>query len=84
MTYRSRGEDSFVSIVAALLTLVLFIPAVILNGVVLKYLWAWHVSTTFGVEPLSVVAALGLSFTAQVFIGQPAKADKESRRFKRW
>lgn len=44
----------------SLVTLLLAVPTMLLNGVVLCNLWAWFITSTFGLPVLSIPQALGI------------------------
>jgi hypothetical protein len=52
-----------------LLALVTYAPAAIVRGVVIAALWGWYITPWFGVRPVSVVEAIGLSIFATLLIG---------------
>lgn len=56
-----KEERGFIALIA----IVGLLPLLLLDGFMLKYLWAWFIATTFHVAPISFGAAIGLSiFTA--------------------
>jgi hypothetical protein len=64
-----------------LLALMLLIPfEVMWSGFVLVKLWAWFIVTTFGVGPLRIPQALGLSLVVHFMTSSSSDA-KEKRGF---
>lgn len=52
---------------AAILVLVSLVPALIWSGYVTTVLWQWFVAEPFGVRPISIPLALGLSLILSRF-----------------
>jgi hypothetical protein len=61
----------------ALLAMAPFLMAIAIpvNGFVISKLWLWFVSSTFGLEPLSILQAFGLGLTLH-FIAPRMKSGK--------
>lgn len=61
----------------ALLYLLVLLPlGVLWSGFALSNLWAWFVVSTFGVPPLSIPAAIGLSLIISYLTRQKTSIDK--------
>lgn len=61
---------------AAIGLLTVFVFTMLLQGFVLKVLWAWFVVPTFGLNGLSLAAALGLSMMTSYLTHQYHKDDR--------
>ena len=59
---------------AAFLLGVAWVIAILVEGFVLKTLWGWFVTRVFGIEPISIAAAIGLALIVGFF--QPRQARK--------
>lgn len=73
--------------VQALLKLFALIPfmfgGAIIEGYVLKTIWAWFIIAQFGAEPLRISMAIGLAFTVKYFTNRISikKDDREDKGF---
>lgn len=57
----SKYKNSNLKLYISIFTVLTFIPLVIFGAWVFTQLWAWFVVPTFGLAPLTIPAALGLS-----------------------
>jgi hypothetical protein len=60
---KSVSLDFYAGLFSPLIFLGFFVPMVLLKAWVLTYLWQWYVMPVFGVPPLRLVFAFGLSLT---------------------
>lgn len=61
-----------------LFLLIALVPLTLLSGLVLTDLWAWFIVPTFGLDPLSLPAAIGLSIiVGYLTANQAPDSDKE-------
>lgn len=51
---------------------------VLLNGWVLTKLWAWFIVTGFGVEPIGIATALGISLIVSMMVPKPKTQPNEA------
>jgi len=63
---------------AAVVAIPIMAGSFVLSGYVLKTLWAWNISPTFNVAPLSISQAMGVGLTVAYLISKPKKKDDES------
>lgn len=49
----------------------------IMTGWVLTKLWIWFVVSIFNVPPLTIIQAIGLSFTMSIFLNTASKLDEK-------
>ena len=63
------------TLIKVLLNIVNNIGAAVFGGWVITMLWGWFVVTTFGVAPLSIVAAIGLGLFVNFFTKHPRPSD---------
>tara|TARA_R110000851_G_scaffold220857_1_gene373704 strand:+ start:660 stop:959 length:300 start_codon:yes stop_codon:yes gene_type:complete len=59
------------------ITAILIVYSAALNGWALTKLWAWFITPTFGLETLSIPAAIGLSYVVSFMTAQIKMQDKE-------
>ena len=58
-------------------TIIFWVYSSVLNGWALTKLWAWFIVPTFGLEQLTIVAAIGLSLVVKYLTMQIKINDKE-------
>jgi hypothetical protein len=80
-----KAEDAVGMIVAAAFVVAMFALLIILDGYLVRVLWGWFLSPTFGVASPSVAACIGLMTMRALLIPSP-NADKPegSAFFSRW
>ena len=59
------------------LVAVTVIISTVINGWVLSVMWRWFISTTFGVAPLTITNAIGLSLLVSLLTNQRDKTKKK-------
>lgn len=80
---KSSTEDGYKT-VATCLGVLIALPLVMVygyfvNGFVLSKLWSWFVVTTFGMEPLTIVQALGVSIVIGFLTSKPVQDDDKNK-----
>lgn len=79
MATKQLSEDFFIGMIAPFAVVAIVAPLVLLRAWVITVLWGWYVVPAFGVAPLRMAFAFGLS----LLIGyvQPRLSTEDKRTF---
>ncbi len=79
MITNKTSEVLFGCFGAIIFAIVIVIFTTIINGLVFVQLWDWFIATTFGVSPLTLPQALGLSLVVGSFTRNLARKSDTSK-----
>lgn len=73
-----KSADFYAGVLSPFLLILLVVPLVLLKAWVLTYLWKWYVVPMFGLPPLRLVFAFGLSLTANYLLPSHTENGKQN------
>lgn len=65
--------------ILAVLVFLMIIPATLLNAFVLTYLWRWFVVAHFGLSPIGIAEAIGLTLMVSYLVKSPDDRDNKEK-----